>query len=174
MSSTLRRLPHVAWLLVVWVDLWGAVSLANVLSGVAVAGLVSWVFVDAGPRPASPARPRAILEYLGFFVVSLVVSTWQVAKAVVADRPIAPGIIAFTMWDVSDAVVTLVANSFTLTPGTLTLDVRYDGENAILFVHVFDLTDELAVRAQLEQMMRHAVIAFGGERAVDQLEGVSP
>lgn len=170
-SALLRRLPHMAWLLVVWVDLWGDLSLANLLSGVVVVALVSWVFVDAGPRPASPVRPRAIVEYVGFFAASLVRSTWQVAQAVLSGRPISPGIIAFTMRDVSDAVVTLVANSFTLTPGTLTLDVRYDGENAILFVHVFDLADETAVRAELERMMRHAVRAFGDRPAIDHLQG---
>lgn len=172
-STLVRRLPHVVWLLLVWVSLWGEASFANLLSGVLVVGLVSWFFVDAGPRPASPVRPRAILEFIGFFSASLAASTAGVARAVLSGQDLSPGVISFGMRDVSDAVVTLVANSITLTPGTMTLDVRYDGDDAILFVHVFDLADEVAVRADLQRMMGYAVLAFGDRAAVEHVQGVA-
>lgn len=171
MRAMARRLPHAVWLLAVWIALWGNVSVANIMSGALVVGAVAVVFADAGPRPASGLRVLDALRFVGLFGQSLVVSTLQVVVRVLRSEPVRPGIIALTMRDVSDAVVTLVADAITLTPGTLTLDVRSDGETAVLYVHVLDLDDEGAVRANLDKLQRFAIAAFGGRDALQHLEG---
>lgn len=172
MNTTLilRRLPHILWLLVVWIALWGDLSVANILSGSIVVGIFAWVFTDVGPRPASPFRPRHAAKLLGWFARSLLQSTWEVARRVLGSDPVKPAIIAFPMRHVADSVVTLVADIITLTPGTLTLDIRSDGDDAILYVHVLDLDDELASRAELEELRRLAILAFGDAEALAYLE----
>lgn len=165
-----RRLPHAAWLLTIWIALWGNLSVANVVSGVIVVTLLLALFSDAAPRPVSSWRPLAAVRFVGFFVRSLVVSTIEVARAVLGGHDVRPAIISFTMRDVSDAVVTLVADSITLTPGTMTLDIRTDGEDAVLYIHVFDLKDEEAVRADLTELRQLALEAFGGRDALEHLE----
>lgn len=169
-GTTLRRLPHAAWLMLVWIALWGNFSVANVLSGVVVVGLVTTLFADAGPRPVSSWRVVDAVRFLGFFTHALVVSTFQVARRVLDRTSVQPGIIAYTMHDVSDAVITLVADAITLTPGTMTLDIRSDGENAVLYIHVFDLLDEEGVRAGLDELRELAVRAFGGQKALDRVQ----
>lgn len=169
-AMTLRRLPHLVWLLAVWVALWGQVSVANLLSGVVVITLVALVFTDVGPRPVSALRVGGALRLAAWFVKALVLSTFQVAWTVLRRRPVRPAVIAFPMRDCGDAVVTLVADLITLTPGTLTLDVRSDGDDAVLYVHVLDLDDEDTIRAELDELQRLAIRAFGGRAALAHLE----
>jgi multicomponent Na+:H+ antiporter subunit E len=150
------------WLLAVWIALWGNLSVANIVSGVLVVAGVAVVFAGVGPRPASGVQLVGVLRFIGFFCSALVVSNIEVVGKVLGSQPVRPGIIAFTMRDVSDAVVTLVADAITLTPGTLTLDIRSDGEHAVLYVHVLDLDEEESVRADLDELQRLALAAFGG------------
>jgi multicomponent Na+:H+ antiporter subunit E len=160
---TLRRLPHLAWLAAVWVALWGDVTAGNVLAGAAVAvGLVS-VFPGARPGPAAPVRPVALLRFAGFFV-------WQVIKAnailsweiVTPKRHLEAGIVKMELHTQSDAVITLIANAITLTPGTLALTVHRGGPLPILYVHILHLHDVESVRCDLAQTERLAIAAFGG------------
>ena len=169
-KMALRRLPHLVWLLAVWIALWGQLSVANVLSGLAVVGLVALAFSDVGPRPASSLRVADVVRLAAWFVRALVTSTLQVAWAVLRSEPVKPAVIAFPMRDSGDAVVTLVADMITLTPGTLTLDVRSDGDDAVLYVHVLDLDDEDAIRADLDELQRLAIRAFGGPAAREHLQ----
>lgn len=166
----LRRLPHVVWLMVVWIALWGDISVANIVSGTIVAGLITWIFADLGPRPVTTFRPLGALKLVWWFITALVKSTLEVARLVLRSEPVKPAIITYPMRDVSDAVVTLVANAITATPGTLTLDVRADGDDAVLFVHVLDLDDEEGARADLDELVRLVLLAFGDREALEHLE----
>ncbi len=89
-------------------------------------------------------------------------------------------IIAVPIRGGSDAVVNLVANSITLTPGTMTIDVRrherdefdYDGDGIIdemtagatLYVHCLYGEDVEAVRSEVLRLEELALRAFGSDR----------
>lgn len=157
-----RRLPTLVGLVLMWIALWGELSLANVLGGAAVA-LAVMLFAGAiQPRPVHHLDVAAALRYLRTFAEQLVVATWQVVKAVLRPDGIKPGILAMPLHHASDAVVTLVANSITLTPGTLTLETERRGDVAILYVHALDLSDADGVREDICQLEVLAVDAFGG------------
>ena len=59
----------------------------------------------------------------------------------------------------SGRLATLVANAITLTPGTLTIDAR--GRPAVLYVHVLSFDAVEATRAEVEDLERRIVRAFG-------------
>ncbi|MGI8574584.1 MAG: Na+/H+ antiporter subunit E [Egibacteraceae bacterium] len=158
---SLRRLPHAIWLIGVWVALWGDLSLGNVVNGGLMATLIGWFFWHAGPRPVEAFRPWSAMRYAGLFAAMLVQSTIQVVVAVIRPERVAPGIVAVDMRAASDAVVTLVANSVTLTPGTLTLETkRQDGE-VTLYVHALDARDVPTLRAGILRLEKLAIAAFG-------------
>ncbi|MGK0313633.1 MAG: multicomponent Na+:H+ antiporter subunit E, partial [Ilumatobacter sp.] len=79
-------------------------------------------------------------------------------------------IIAVPMHTTSAGVVTLIANSVTLTPGTLTIYVAEefssDGDivERTLFVHVLHFIDVESVRRDVLQLERRAIKAFGQRR----------
>jgi multicomponent Na+:H+ antiporter subunit E len=171
MSALLRRSPTIVALVAMWIALWERLSWANLLSGTLVACVVVLVARQASPRPVQNFRIIPALRYLALFAKLLVVANYQVMVAVLSPRRIKPGIVAMPLRHVSDAVVTLVANSITLTPGTMTLETERDGDMAILYVHAIDVSDVESVRNDIRLLEQRAVAAFGGpDAAVQQAE----
>ena len=149
------------WLTVVWVGLWGSVTAANVLGGVAVALLLVVALpLTEVPTPAV-VRPFALLRFLAFFAVDLVRSSLQVAALVLAPRPaLRQAVVAVPVRGASDSLLTLLANAISLTPGTLTLEV--DRPGSTLYVHVIDVGEGVdAVRADLLHIERLAILSVG-------------
>lgn len=158
----------VLWLTGVWVGLWGSASPANVLGGLAVAVVLVAALPLAPPRSRGEVRPGALLRFAGRFAVDLVVSTWQVAALVLRPRLVLrQGIVAVHVPGASDALLTLLSNAISLTPGTLTLEV--DRAAATLYVHVLDVgrgTEGVErVRRSLQAQAAAAVRAVGPARA---------
>lgn len=64
------------------------------------------------------------------------------------DLPMRPGIVKVKTALKSDLGLTLLANSLTLTPGTMTVDI--DKENGFLYVHWIDVkSDDIDKAAEL-------------------------
>jgi multicomponent Na+:H+ antiporter subunit E len=181
-ASPGRRWPMLVALIVMWIALWGTLSIANILGGALVALAVLVFAGRVKPRPVHNLHPDAALRYLRTFAMQLVVANWQVIKAVLRPGTIKPGILAMPLHHASDAVVTLVANSITLTPGTLTLETERRDDVAVLYVHALDLTDADGVREDICELEVLAVDAFAGSdaqavqaRTLEELEeGVRP
>jgi multicomponent Na+:H+ antiporter subunit E len=171
MSGLHRRWPTIVALVAMWIALWERLSWANLISGSLVACAVVLVARRASPRPVRHFRVGAALRYLATFAKQLVVANYQVVLAVIRPRTIQPGIVAMPLRHVSDAVVTLVANSITLTPGTMTLEIERDGDTAILYVHAINLGDVEAVRNDIRLLETQAIAAFGGRDARPQDDG---
>jgi multicomponent Na+:H+ antiporter subunit E len=160
-----RSWPMAIALVVMWIDLWARLSFANVLSGMVVAWGVLLLARGVRPRPVRHFRLLPALRYLMTFLKQLAIANYQVTLAVIQPERIAPGIIAVPMRYVSDAVVTLVANSITLTPGTLTLETERDGDAVTLYVHALNVTDIEGVRDDIRGLERLALNGFGERRA---------
>jgi multicomponent Na+:H+ antiporter subunit E len=160
------RLPYTLWLVAVWVALWGNLSVANVIGGLAVALAVQLVFPGAGPGKARRVRPWALLHLVAYFAWQLVKANAMLAWEVMTPgRRLASGVIGVRLRTDSDAITTLVANAISLTPGTLTLTVRPDGPGCrMLYAHVLHSSDVEAVRANLVRLETLALRAFDAER----------
>lgn len=134
----LRQLPMVAWITVVWIALWGDLSWANVLGGVAVAALL--LAAVRLPVTGAPRRVALLpsLRYLLRFLVDLVAATAEVSRQVFWPvSRLRPAILEVPMVSTEPGLLSLVANSITLTPGTLTLQV--DEERGVLWIHLLHL-----------------------------------
>ncbi|WP_435128485.1 Na+/H+ antiporter subunit E [Halobaculum sp. D14] len=130
------------WLVVRGVPLWppgtAAIRVAEEgLIGVAVSLPVAYGlrrFYSGRPTARSlSAVPYAALYVLAF-VKELLVANLSVARLVVSpSMPIDPAVVEVPLRVESDAAVTTIANSITLTPGTLTMD--YNADRNSLYVH---------------------------------------
>ncbi len=164
-GGRIGRWPMLLALIVMWIALWGNVSIANFVGGALIA-IAVLAFADGmQPMPVRHLSAVAALRYAETFVVQLLIANWQVARAVVQPSRIQPGILAVPLRHASDAVVTLVANSITLTPGTLTLETERRGDVAILYVHALELADPDSVREDVGELEKRAVDAFAGPEA---------
>ena len=160
------------WLVLLWVLLWGGFTVANVFTGVLVAAFVLLAVPRPTPTGDAPAlRPLAAISLAGWFLWKLLDANIRVAIEVL--RPpgrerIRTAIVAVDLPGASPAVATAVANLITLTPGTLTLEI--DPATPTLYVHVLTLTDPDDVRADVRDIERRVVAAFGSARARAELD----
>lgn len=161
----MKRLPLVLWLTVVWVALWGSITAANVLGGLAVGTLLAVALPLNDVDTRGVVRPLALLRFLGFFVVDLVQSSLQVARIVLSPRrELRQAVVAVPVRGASDSLLTLLANAISLTPGTLTLEV--DRPSSTLYVHVIDVgADVDDVRRDILHVERLAILAIGSPDA---------
>lgn len=164
----MTRLVHLAWLVALWLALWGEISVANVVAGIVVALAVGAL---AGTRRSGQivVRPLHVLRFACYFAFKLVEASLIVAREVLARRRrIRTGIVAVPLHGCSDAVVTLIADSISLTPGTLTVEVTTEPQT--LFVHVLHLRDVEQVRRDVRRLEVLVVRAFG---TADALAGLT-
>lgn len=164
-ASIGRRVLYIAALTAVWLMLWDRITVANALSGVAVACLVLAVFPTARVvRNARPAvfRPVATVRLAGFVAAQLVVSNWLVAREILSRRShIRTGILACPLHTESHGLITLLANIVAVSPGTMTVDVR--AEPPTLYVHVLMLRDVAAAKSEVARLEQLLLRAFGTE-----------
>ncbi len=123
---------------IIWVLITFSLSLDNVVVGVLVSSLVAFLTGDLFTR-----RPHAFkhaeryfwfLYYVPIFVWECFKANLDVAYRVLHPKlPVRPGIVKVKTALKSDTALTFLANSITLTPGTLTVDI--DKDKGILYVH---------------------------------------
>lgn len=160
--TVLRRWPQVLWLTVVWVLLWGTISVKIVLGGILVAAAVTALF----PLPLLarlPFRPWPLLQLGGWLLADLVVSGALVAWETVRYGPRArAGIVAVPLRTGSERITTLVAAAAALTPGSFVLQIDRAGSR--LYVYALGLrgpADIARVRRQMARLQERVVRAVG-------------
>lgn len=122
-----------------WILLVGNLDPQELVLGFAVALMVTMV---ATPQLAiftglrfTPQAPIALLRYLGHFIIALIRANLDVARRVLAPSlPIRPAVVEIETELQSALGRLLLANSITLTPGTLVVDIT----DQRLFVHWID------------------------------------
>jgi multicomponent Na+:H+ antiporter subunit E len=149
------------WLVVLWQLLWRDVSFANIVGGLVVAAVVTVVRPGQERLAAGhTVRPLRLLIFLGYFAWLLVVSNLVVAREIVTRRDyIRSGIVAVPLAGSSELVTTVLADAITLTPGTLSLEVRHDPP--MLYVHVLHVRDVEGVRHDILRLQRLVLRAIG-------------
>lgn len=126
----LSALRNALFLWVFWLALTGSLSLVNLLVGFFVSLLVA-ILAQALLREQISST-RMTLRTLGRFfiylfklIAEIIKANVDVAARVLDPRmPIHPGIIEYKSLLTEDVPQTMLANSITLTPGTLTVDIQ--------------------------------------------------
>lgn len=116
---------------ILWLLLTGSLARDELISGASVAILVTLLFsrrfiIFTGFR-FSWLAPLYILAYLGHFFVALVRANLDLARRVLSPSlPINPALVEIKTGLQSPLGKLLLANTITLTPGTLTVDIVDD------------------------------------------------
>jgi multicomponent Na+:H+ antiporter subunit E len=134
----------ICWLVLVWVLLWGTFSAANVLSGIAIALLITLLL----PLPAVPVEgrlhPLSLVRLILTVAYYLVLSSVQVAYLAVKPGPPPMSAVLRAHLSVkSDLVLALAVNIFNLIPGSIVLEI--DQSRRMLYMHVIDVGSDEAV-----------------------------
>jgi len=123
-------------LFVLWLVLTSNFQMANILIGAAVSFSIALLYTKLFVHKAFEfISPVWLMVYLFVLLKSLILSNLQISKRILRpDMKLSPAIIAVKTNLESDWKKLLLANSITLTPGTLTLDIVDD----TLFIHVIE------------------------------------
>jgi multicomponent Na+:H+ antiporter subunit E len=156
------RIWMLCWLVFVWMLLWGTVSVANAVGGLAVTLLITALL----PMPVVPVEGRLHPLSLAWLMLQvgwyLVLSSVQVAwLAVKPGPPPLSAVLRARLAVKSDLVLALAVNIINLIPGSIVLEI--DQARRLLYVHVLDVGSPRAVNRfyrQVTQMERLLVAAF--------------
>jgi len=129
----------------VWLILGWPPDIQQFLVGVLVASFVAFMtgdmFVQRPHLFTHIKRYFWFAYYLPLFIWECIKANIDVAYRVLhPDLPIHPGIVKVNTTLKSETGLTFLANSITLTPGTLSVDV--DQEEGFLYVHWIDVKDK--------------------------------
>ncbi|MDP2929496.1 MAG: Na+/H+ antiporter subunit E [Candidatus Omnitrophota bacterium] len=142
---------------ILWFSVWSAlrrpIGIQDLILGALVALFVTFVTADLaaeldGKRSRGRHGPVEILIKVAYFLYYVIIFLWECVKANIdvafrvlhPDLPIRPGTVKIRTALKSDAGLTFLANSLTLTPGNTTVDV--DKLAGVLYVHRLYIKDE--------------------------------
>ncbi len=119
-------------------------SYAEIIFGIilsAIVGIIARkIFVKKSFRMANPVRWFTFIAYIfGPFFIGMAKANIDVAYRVITGK-INPGIVKISPNLKTDLGITMLANSITLTPGTLSVDI--DEEKNDLYIHWLNVKNE--------------------------------
>jgi len=143
-SAVSRYIYTVIVLFIIWLFFVSTLKLQEVLAGFAfsliIAAFTYPIFTRAGLMNFHPKRIAYAIAYVPYFLWAMIMANLDVAYRVLhPKRPIRPGIVRCRTILKSDTGKLGLANSITLTPGTITLDVK--GED--YFIHWIWVQDDV-------------------------------
>lgn len=129
----------------VWLALTGKLDLQHVIVGLLVSALVS---LSAGHLLVTTVKKNSLFKRCIYGVGYLFIFVWEMIKANVhvayivlhPKLPINPGIVRIRTRLKKDTSLTILSNSITLTPGTLTVDIS--PRAGYLYIHHIDVKSE--------------------------------
>lgn len=140
--ALLRQLLLTIGLVVLWIMLWDAWSVVHIVAGIVVALIVTRLFYLPPIELSGRINPWYFAVYLAWFAWQLARGALQVAAVALRPRKTNPGsVIAVDLHTRSDLLITLIAQTAGLIPGTFVTEV--DRARGVIFLHVLDCnTDE--------------------------------
>ncbi len=133
----MRRLIYFVLGFIIWMLLTWSVDIQIVIAGLIASFAVAVLFHEILPKEyrvfISPVRVFWFLVYVPVFFYYMIKANFDVVyRALHPKMPIKPGIVKIKTTLKTESGITALANSITLTPGTLTVDLTNDG---FLYIH---------------------------------------
>ena len=164
-----RQLLLMVLLVALWIFLWDTFTVTHVVTGVLVAVLTTRLFYL--PPVELPARFNVFhfLYLLGWFIVSMIHGSLQVAWVAVRPRPVDPGsVIAVELHTRSDLLTTLVGQISGLIPGTFVTEI--DRAHSVLYLHVLNCNTSEMIEANIRQTRKIEVLLNKAMRSPHDIE----
>lgn len=162
----------VTWLLLaaLWIGLSGFYDAIHLTFGAVSVTLVSWMshryMTGGGPLGVGMARLVRLVGYMPWLIWQIALANLDVMLRIFGLKDIDPCVVRFTPELVSEFGHVTLANSITLTPGTVTIDITDEGE---FIVHALnrEAADEVLSRVMEMKVRRVETGSRGGEGASD-------
>ena len=128
---------------IIWIAFTMSLEPAELITGAAISLIIAYftnsIFSCCGLKVLTPTKWIYFVQYFFVFIAALIRSNLDVARRVVSPSlPINPGIVSFETKLTNGFARMILANTITLTPGTLTMDVI----NNRFYVHWIDVVSD--------------------------------
>lgn len=142
------------WLTGLWMVLWRSTTPGTIITGVLLAAACTWAVRRSDVhRRHHRVHLLPLLRYFGHMGVELVKANIILGYEVLTPTDYTtPGLLEVRLPASSELVLTVIANSITLTPGSMTLELR--PETSTLLVHVLHLRNVEAARDEIRDLHR--------------------
>lgn len=160
----------ILWIFVRGIPLTPSAIAGQFLEGLVVGLPIAFVFRRLHAERVDLGRGLRALPYAGLYLAAF---AWEIARANVdmvyrvlaPGMPIEPEVILVPLRVETDVAITLLANSITVTPGTVTLD--YDEDSNALYIHAVDGRDPEAIAAPIRTWENYALDIFNEPASPD-------
>ena len=171
LSRSVSQLPLFFGLVLLWMLLWGNFSWLNVITGSIFAAVVSIVFYLPAVQLSGRLNIWRLAIYFFRLLFDIIRASVQVAFLALAPRYRASNAIeAIHLRTRSDLILTWVAVSTSIVPGSIVVDI--DRVHSTLYLHVLDVKnlEELErFRRSVLDTERRIVLAIGSKEDVERL-----
>jgi multicomponent Na+:H+ antiporter subunit E len=153
----MRRLIYFVLGFIVWMLLTWSTDTQSVIAGLIASAIVAILFHEILPKEhhlfISPMRLFWLLVYMPVFFYYVMKANLDVVyRALHPKMPIKPGIVKIKTQLTTESGITALANSITLTPGTLTVDLT---DNGFLYIHWINVKSD-----DIEEATKHIAHKF--------------
>jgi multicomponent Na+:H+ antiporter subunit E len=151
--------------LAVWILLTSSLQIATILVGVVVSLIIALLFgIKAEVFGEINLNPKSIINLIAYtfvFIWELIKSNIDVARRVLSPSlPIKPGIVKVKTKLKSKTGRMVLANSITLTPGTLSIDIK----DEFIYVHWIDVKNcdlQCATEEIVKKFEKYLEVIYG-------------
>jgi multicomponent K+:H+ antiporter subunit E len=148
-----RLLPHpllTVSLAILWLLLVNTLSAGHVVLGALLGWLIPFATSSFWPERIRIRHPLTLLRFLGVFVIDIVRGSFLVAWLILlGPGRLRPVFVEVPLALETDLAISLLANTISLTPGTVS--ARLSADKCTLIVHTLDTGDAAGLVAEIKQ-----------------------
>lgn len=146
-------LPHpilTPILVIIWLLLNNSMAPGQIVLGLILGWAIPLLTIRFWPETIKIYKPLTLLRYIGILLWDIIVANFIVARLILGnpDR-LNPLFVVIPLDLESELAISLLANSITLTPGTLSAQLSSDRKK--LLVHALDESDANALILSIKQ-----------------------
>jgi len=136
---------------VIWLLLNNTVAFGHVLLGAVLAMFIPWFTASFWQEKVMIRRPWLLAKFVAVVIYEIMVANVVVAKLILTKQDkLQPGFIQLPLDLTSPLAISLLANTISLTPGTVSCDLSED--QSYLLIHALHVED---VTATINEIKNH-------------------
>jgi len=154
-----RLLPHpllTPTLAVIWLLLNNTIEPGHIVLGLILGWAIPVLTIRFWPETVSIRKPFVMLRYMAILLFDIIMANFTVARLILGNPDkLKPIFVKLPLDLTSDLAISLLANSITLTPGTLSTQLSDD--HSYLLVHALNETDPDTLIATIKQRYENPI-----------------
>jgi len=148
-----RLLPHpllTPVLTIIWLLLNNSMDAGHIVLGLILGWTIPVLTIRFWPETVMIRKPLTLIKYSFILLFDIIIANFTVARLILGNPDkLQPVFVKLPLDLNSDLAISLLANSITLTPGTLSAQLSED--SSYLLIHALNETDPEALVATIKQ-----------------------